>query len=243
MKQHTTITDEFLEKLLNNSSVLPANGQHTSLQQEILTEKRSTDSMIQDFLLAEFNNLQQRATQLEQLKSSSVNFFLLIVAAVATGVPTITSVISDLSHKKIVLTTTPLLLFIFGILTLNNSIDYAIAAIAHLRRAGRIRLWFVKQDPTISEFVPWEPADNRPKIYIPRLSFRGSEVSVSLINTISAALPVYVLLSDISILVSIIGFSVTIISIWFLQKYFIEKKLREAERLDLQNVHFPLKDK
>lgn len=243
MKQPIDTTDDFLAELLNRTNVSHVNnGKHDESLHHIIPTKDSKSST-HDFLLAEFNNLQQRAAQLEQLKSSSINFFLLIVAAVATGIPALASTINDVLYMKITLTTAPLLLFFFGILTLNNSIDYSVAAIAHLRRAGRIRRWFVELDSSIGAYVPWDPADNRPKIYIPRISFRGSEVSVFFINTINAALSVSILLANISFMTSIESFAITTIIIWFAQKYFVTKKLQNAEVRDLQNVHFPYQGK
>ncbi len=207
-----------------------------------MSDRESTTSS-KEFLLAEFNALQQRATQLEQIKSSAINFFLLIVAATVTGTPTLATLITNNLFKNILLTIAPLLIFIFGLLTLNNSIDLSVAAVAHLRRAGRIRRWFVEQNSMIERYVAWEPVDDRPRIYVPRLSFRGSEVAVSFINIICASLVAFTTLSYLHLPSSIIFSPFVGVITWYVQRYFVKKKLKHAEELDRQNVYFPHQDR
>ena len=47
-----------------------------------------------DFMVAEFNAIQQRAVQKEQSRSTATNLFLIIVAAALAGLPGILQLVS-----------------------------------------------------------------------------------------------------------------------------------------------------
>jgi hypothetical protein len=116
-----------------------------------------------EFLLAEFNAIQQRAIQIEQSKSSSVNFYLVIVAATIAGVPGIFSLVPK-EAAWIVLIAMFTFIFVIGLLTLDHSVNRAVTIIYLYRRAGKIRRYFLDQASDIKNYLPFEANDALPRI-------------------------------------------------------------------------------
>ena len=91
-----------------------------------------------EFLLAEFNAIQQRAIQIEQSKSSSVNFYLVIVAATIAGVPGILSFVPK-EAARVVLIAMFAFIFVVGLLTLDHSVNQAVNAIRLYQHSGQFQ--------------------------------------------------------------------------------------------------------
>lgn len=141
-----------------------------------------------EFLLAEFNAIQQRAIQIEQSKSSSVNFYLVIVAATIAGMPGLLSFVPR-DAIRVVLIATFTFIFIIGLLTLEHSVNQAINIIRLYRRAGKIRRYFLDQANDIQAYLSFEASDAFPRINLPdSLSYRGAEVTVFTINIASVVI-------------------------------------------------------
>lgn len=75
-----------------------------------------------DFLITEFNALQQRAVQAEQSKATSTNLYLIIVAATLAGIPSLLTLVPK-EIIPVVLTSAFLFIFIAGLLTFEYSIN------------------------------------------------------------------------------------------------------------------------
>jgi len=192
-----------------------------------------------EFLLAEFNAIQQRAIQIEQSKSSSINFYLVIVAATIAGVPGMLSFVPP-EAVRIVLIAMFLFILIVGLLTLNHSINQAANIIRLYRCAGRIRRYFLDQSSGIKSYLPFEANDTFPRIYIHNnLAYRGSEVTVSTINVASASIIAAISFSTLSWIWSIVFATIIAIITWILQEEFARKKLQRFEVAAQHKIAFP----
>jgi hypothetical protein len=192
-----------------------------------------------EFLIAEFNALQQRAAQIEQSKSNSVNFYLVIVAATLAGMPGLANLVPK-QATSIVLSSAFLFIFIVGFLTLDHSINQVVNAIRLYRRAGRIRRYFLDQSYEIQAYLPFEPNDAKPLIAPDFLSLthRGSEVTVFTINVASLSIFFAILFSAISWSCAILIAALVAVFSWILQNRYFHKKLQQAEQISKQQIHF-----
>lgn len=195
-----------------------------------------------EFLIAEFNALQDRATSLEQGKSNRVNFFLVVAAAVGAGFANFIANQSFQTYHSIIIVLTALPLLVLGIFTLQQSIDDSISIVAFYRRAGRIRLWFVEHDVTIAPYVAFHYGDDRPRVYVPFLGFRGGEAVVLVINTVLFCTITVALLSPVSWTIAIIEIVVALFLGWFLQVMYVRVKLQRAEKKVKNAINFPSKE-
>jgi hypothetical protein len=146
---------------------------------------RGGDQLSAQFLLAEFNTLQERAQGYEHLNTTRVNFFLIAVAAVIGGLATIATIANstNLPFDYNLLTLGGFLGLLFvGLATLKNVMDYSGMSVVLYRRAGRIRRWFVERDRGLRSYVAFEPTDALPPFTTPYLVTRGAEAALLIIN-------------------------------------------------------------
>ena len=192
-----------------------------------------------DFMVAEFNAIQQRAVQKEQSRSTATNLFLIIVAAALAGLPGILQLVSA-ALIPIMLGFVLTFIFTAGCATLEYSINESVVAILLHRRAGRIRRWFVEQNPIIEGYMPFEPSDDKPAIYIRDLHFRGTDSVAFIINIASAALLASLPLSYISWPFAVVGAIITAGATWWTQNAYTARKLKRAEVEVQHRIKFPL---
>lgn len=195
-----------------------------------------------DFLLAEFSALQERVANYEEIKSSRVNFFLVVVAAVAAGLPTLLAQYSGLGPS--IAAASSGLLLALGLITLDQLVDYSISIVVFYQRAGRIRRWYVKQDPTILPHVAFAASDDQPPLSInfAALVFRGADAIVLFVNCITFALLVMALTVTWFPLFSPGALAISVgcaILAWYLQKGWIGLKLGWAAKRHTDNIRFP----
>src|SRR4051794_40397012 len=131
----------------------------------------TTNKSSADFLLAEFETLQNRAISIEQNKSNRINFLLIIAAALIAGIGQIVGNSILQPYQSTVVFIAAVTLLLLGIFTLKHSVDDSVAIVILFRRAGRIRLWFVEQDNPIGQYVAFEYGDDRPRMDSPYLAF------------------------------------------------------------------------
>lgn len=192
-----------------------------------------------EFLLAEFNAIQQRAIQIEQSKASNINFYLVIVAATIAGVPGIIRILTTETVRGVLIA-----IFVFisiiGILTLEHSVNQATNTIRLYRRAGKIRRYFLDQDSDIKAYLPFEASDSLPRIYLPiSLAYRGAEVTVFAVNIASVSITFAMILSFNSWAWSVVAAIVAGGIAWFLQTSYLRKKLQRSEELAKRMIAFP----
>ena len=204
-------------------------------------ERSEKSKFSTEFLIHEFNALQSRALNLESIKSSRINFFLIIVVAVTAGVSTVYKEISELRSFLMI---GVLVLFVLGVTTLKHSVDYSAAIVILYRRAGRIRKWFVNENPEIEKYVAFEPNDDRPLFDISILAWRGGEAVILIINamllSIASTFAFYRFQTQLTynVILAIVVFVV----VWFGQNIFIYRRLRKADRIEQKNIYFPFRD-
>lgn len=87
-----------------------------------------------EYMIAEFNALQGSVARLEETKSSRVNFYLLIVAALLAGLSGVADGTNLLMHPNIVIAIAAFVLLILGIAVLNQLVHYS-GAIVSLSRS------------------------------------------------------------------------------------------------------------
>ena len=204
----------------------------------------------EDFLIAEFSALQDRARHLEDTKSSRVNFFLVLIAATVAGFSSLLSIQSLSLSLNISLMAMSLILLLIGLATLNQTIQFSIAIVTFYRKAGRIRRWFVEKNPELNEYVAFKPNDDSPSIYVGHstLTFRGGDGVILIMNSalftlfcmslfsIFVPIPNSVPIINIGSLISVVVFFVLS---WYFQKRYIIWQLRRAEKWMYEDVHFP----
>jgi len=191
-----------------------------------------------NFLLSEFNALQSRAIALGNSQANRVNFLLIIVAAALAGVSQVMGIAALQPYFRSVIFGTALGILLLGLFTLRQNIEDAAASVILFRRAGRIRLWFVEQNPQIARYVAFEYGDDKPAIDAPFLSSRGGEGVILLINALAFCLVVGIALPfrGIAILLStLVSFGIA----WVSQVYYIHKVLKQGERVSAEAVNFP----
>jgi hypothetical protein len=192
-----------------------------------------------EFLLAEFNAIQQRAIQIEQSKSSSINFYLVIVAATIAGVPGILSLVPK-EAARVVLIAMFAFILIVGLLTLDHSVNQAVNIIRLYRRAGKVRRYFLDQENDIKAYLPFEANDALPRINLSSsLTYRGAEVTVFTINIASIATIFAVIFSYISWIWAIVAAIVVAGITWKLQGMYFQKKLKRFEEIEARKIIFP----
>lgn len=207
-----------------------------------LRPKNENDTHSSEFLLAEFDALQQRAAANEEIKSSRVNFFLIVVAAFVAGLST---VLDKFPNYLLQITSTgSAVLLLLGLITLDQIVDYSISIVVFHQRAGRIRRWYVDNDKSIERYVPFPPNDDRPLIVInlSALVFRGADAIVMYINCVTLTL---LILSFVAIIVPVfswqwLGIAITSgVTAWYLQKAAIRFKLVRANQRRKNQIRFP----
>ena len=206
-----------------------------------MSENLERNPLSAEFLLAEFNALQERAISLEEIKSGRLNFFLLVAGAIIAGLSSLYGNSTFSSMYLIGVLISSVVLFLIGMLTLKNIVDYSIAIVSLYRRAGRIRRWFVDQDSGLNKYVAFEPTDDRPKIKISSnlLAWRGGEPILMVINMVSASALVGSALSLLHYDIKPwIGMILVVPVVWFFQNLYITRRLNERERLEIQRVNF-----
>ncbi len=198
-----------------------------------------------EFLLAEFNALQNRAVALANNQLSRVNFLLILVAATLAGLGQVVNTPPLQPYLSSIILIASLGILLIGLFTLRNNIDDAGASVILFRRAGRIRLWFVEQSPQIARYVAFEYGDDRPKVDVPFLSFRGGEAVVLLINALAfctVIVAMTIAIMPFSKLVYTIEVVVAFIVAWIGQSYYIHKVLQKGEKRSASRVKFPYED-
>ena len=192
-----------------------------------------------DFLLAEFNALQNRAIALANSQANRVNFLLIIVAAALAGVSQLVDSLALQPHLYGIILATALGILLLGLFTLRQNIDDAGASVILFRRAGRIRLWFVEQNPKIAQYVAFEYGDDKPAMDVPFLSFRGGEAVILLINALAFCTVVVIALPFRDFVTILIELLVSLSIAWLGQSYYVHKVLQKGERRSVGTIKFP----
>ena len=191
-----------------------------------------------DFLIAEFSALQERAVGLEEIKSGRINFFLLIVAATVAGLPSLTE---NLKFFPFIVLAAAVIIFFLGVSTLKSVMSYSVAIVILFRRAGRIRRWFVNNDKSIENYVPFEANDDRPPIKIAYwlISWRGGEPILLITNATALAVATGIAVSYLSLPGAVISAVVVLFITWRAQGLYMDNHLKKHEILENKKSMYP----
>jgi len=146
-----------------------------------MTEKTEITAQ---FLITEYTSIFEKAKQIDEIKSTRVNFFLGTVGLISAG---IAAAVNDLSisniQNTIFLSSTVLLLL--GLFTLHFCQNYSVDSVHLARRAGRIRRWFLCENQKLAPFLVDEPSDDTPQfaLGLKGLMRRGAEPVLLVLNS------------------------------------------------------------
>jgi hypothetical protein len=199
-----------------------------------------------NFLIAEFNALQQRATTLEQVKSSQLNFFLLVVAATAAGLASLAGNAAFASYLPASFLFAFLFVFLLGVATLLQSVNYSVSIISFYRRAGRIRRWFVDFHQDIARYIAFQANDDRPpyKIMRSHIAARGGDAVLLMVNAASFAgvtASLAIILFKTELTGALVGGGLSGVAIWLIQYRLVQMQLSAEEQRKAEHVRFPYK--
>ncbi len=192
-----------------------------------------------DFLIAEFNAIQERAMGLEEIKSGRINFFLIIVAAIIAGISGLADTAIAQQHYPEIILVGAALVLALGVSTLKSIVNYSYAIVMLFRKAGRVRRWFLENDMKIKNYLPFESNDDRPRIRISLISWRGAEAVLLIINAVAASIVVGMGLSSLSQTWAAIGAGGALLLVWLIQVWFVKGHLKKIEQQESENTLFP----
>ena len=88
-----------------------------------------------EFMLAEYNSIQEHVIKLEGIKSSRLNYYLIFISII---IASFCNIFEHLSKKHFILFLLSTVLFVVGFITLLENINYSQAVIS-LHRKARLR--------------------------------------------------------------------------------------------------------
>lgn len=145
-------------------------------------DKLSKDALAQH-LTTELDLLNQSVFHARDMLMNKVNFFLVLVTAIGSGL----FLMAGVDTLRIMVVPIACLvvgiLLLMGVNTLQQGLDLSGSAITYHRRAGRIRKWFVEQDSSVEPFMPFTVADNMPRISSNFINLRGTESILLIMNS------------------------------------------------------------
>ena len=118
-----------------------------------------------------------------------------------------------------------------GLITLDYSLNDSVTIVFFLRAAGRVRRYFVDKDNELTNYVAFEPYDDRPRIRAEGFSFRGSERILLIINCASISISISAIFAQFFLWFIYLPVVVVLLPIvWLLQQIYIKKKLINAQK-------------
>jgi len=151
------------------------------------TQKISNEAIAQ-YLTADLGSMTQRAIQYENLLANKINFYLVLVTAAIGGllfvanVPEIKPLLIPIACLVL------LILSIMGVVTLFQGLDLSASTTFMFRRMGRIRQWFLDQDPNLFPYLPFMPGDDKPTYYVEYARLRSTEAILLIVNAVLIAM-------------------------------------------------------
>src|SRR5580765_7563473 len=127
---------------------------------------------LEDFLMAEYSSLNNSLSESEELGNTRLNYFLTLTTAIigGSGIAKILSPTTQGTDLTLVLGL--FTLFFYGLVTFSRLIHRNIITDSYKRRLNTIREYFVRNDETILNYLPYNPitysearGDKWPKFY------------------------------------------------------------------------------
>lgn len=201
------------------------------------------------YLITELQLVHQRASLYEQSVSTRTNLFLASLSVVIGG-PIIAADNQGQNVFSILFALAVLGFFaLLGFLTLAQVLDAYMSSVFLYRRMGRIRQYFVVQDPDLERFMPFAHGDDKPLFYVPYAPLRGIDAVLPMVNSFVVGMFVGLLMwlaallwNSVSLQWSsvIIGMLISLIA-WWLQTRYVRKTLiaREEKESRSGKVYYP----
>lgn len=146
--------------------------------------KNEKAEIVATYLLAEFDQLHQRASIQEQAITNKVNFFLVAVTTVIGGVFVLGRDYINSPYFLLFVCVASLFMLLVGLSTFLQVLDLIANMTFYYRRAGRIRRWFFDFAPEVVLYSPFVPSDEKPS-YFPKKGFlRGMDTVLILLNAL-----------------------------------------------------------
>jgi hypothetical protein len=224
------------------------------------SEKLSKDALALH-LTTELDALNQSVFHARDMLMNKVNFFLILVTAIGSGlflmagVDTLRILVLPIACLVVAV------LLLMGMNTLQQGLDLSGSAITYHRRAGRIRKWFVDQEPTVEPYMPFTVADNMPRMSSNFINLRGAESILLIMNsTLAGTLAILIVIfwdyyiihkmanntpfNDLLpgfALAFVLGVVSFIVS-WMLQVRYVKWFMNDWDKRqeDLHLIHFPI---
>ena len=184
-----------------------------------------------------------------------INFYLVIVTAAIGGL----ILASNIPEIKVFLlpiaSVLLLVLFIMGWVIYLQGLDLNANSIFMYRRMGRIRQWFLEEEPNLYPYLPFNSGDDKPRFYEKHARLRAVDSILVVINAILAAMffvllwffacfQVFLILftNPLSPYLIALGIGTVIfIVVWTIEFRFSEKFMKMREDMEAKGgfIHFP----
>lgn len=205
----------------------------------------NNNSRIDEFMIAEYNALQARALAFEQIKSSRINFFLIIVGASIAGYSGLSNIEGFIFDYPTILVMICLINLLIGVATLKFSMDQSIAITSFHRRAARVRRYFFDLNRELYLYYPFRPTDERPLNSISQelIIWRGGEPILIVLNALLIFFMFYTMTFQgfgLNIVSYLIALPMASLTIYGQLKYLQNNlKLRDKSEVENKKVNFP----
>lgn len=150
------------------------------------TNKISNEAIAQ-YLVADLTSMTQRAIQYENLLANKINFYLVLVTAAIGGLLFMANVSEIKPLILPIACLVILILAIMGLVTLLQGLDLSANTTFMFRRMGRIRQWFLDQEPKLLPYLPFTPGDDKPAYYVEYARSRSTESILLIVNAVLIA--------------------------------------------------------
>lgn len=193
------------------------------------------------YLLAEMQTINEKATLYEQIKSNRVNFFLLIVGATGASFSFLSQHDALKGYEIGLAQALSTLVLILGFFVLRDMAEYSAAIIFQYRWAGRIRRWFLEDNISLKKYLPFSAVDDKPKFTESNIFWKSSETIILLINCYLFALIIGLSLHSLSIVLAIFAALAGGVIFWFIQRFYTTSKMKKFENSDYvkRTIYFP----
>lgn len=212
---------------------------------------------IAQHMTVELQILNQSADHARDMLMSKVNFFLVLTTAIGGGLAYMLTNADLRNYFPPTACVVIFILILMGLNTLRQGLDLSASSVTFYRRAGRVRRWYVDQEPSIKPYLPFETAaDNLPRMSSTFINLRGAESILLITNGSLCGIwsavcffladyyfipPILNTPSQSDVISMIVTGLVVLWLVWILQvkyvRHFMSQWEKRQEQLNL--IHFP----
>lgn len=211
-----------------------------------MSDLKNPGDLVVPFMVAEFGTLTERISQIERTRITRVNYLILLISAVVTGITLAINFDVVKDSIKSILPFVLFFVFLLGVAILRENLILASRVVFMFRRAGRIRCWFLHKNPSILPYLPWSPGDDTPTFLAEpdHSTFASKDSILWLSNSLAGSAFVLSILLPFSRLYETASFiisGVVFVAIWVAQNIYIGYQSERYEKLgeERNRIHFP----